>query len=515
LLIIVGIKASIIFWQFNFYHFLVPPSPDLVAHLKMTDQFIAGNWTLTGYPPLLHTLTALAANYFHTDSLAIYNVIAPYWLIIPIFTFYILVNVMFEYKTAFWATLVFALVSTSPLLSFADAEYADILGYCIIGPLYLASFFWLMKDYRWWKLIIPLVLFGLLLSAHQLSAMLVYLVTLASLAVNLIVNHRADKLERKKTMIVLACFLFGTFLFYILAKIFFGSLLSNTFTSIFQFKRPISDITGDVFQYSELSFPLAPFLEFVGFAGIAISLVVYKEDKQRRFPIVAMIVWVLLVWLMSRSSLSVLPQRIFREVSLPLSIAAGFFAVTIFQLLHNNYQKYLMALIFGYLIVINSSQLFLNPFMLPDGFKNMVWYRENDQEKYDYINTNLNKDNKILVNSFNPVLVYKLQKAGFGLDQFVSLEPPNLKDKKLKTSTINDSVNNSGSTYLLLGVAPDGVNTDVYFTSFVNYTKATEYLSNYEYDKSNLIKQFSDGSKLIKIEKPEVIKIPDKSKTKK
>ncbi len=205
-----------------------------------------------------------------------------------------------------------------------------------------------------------------------------------------------------------------------------------------------------------------------------------------------------MTWVFSRSSLFVLPQRIFREISLPLSIAAGIFAVDVSHLLQLRWQKIAFFSLFSYLVVINSSQIFVSPFILPEGLSGQVWFKDVDQEKLEYIKENIPLGPVIMTNRSNTVLQYKLAKEGYNLKYFGETGG-DLVTSKQKAQLVQDKITQSRASYLLIGALPEGVNPDVYFTQYPNYQDVVGVLNTYQYKKDHLMRQFSDGSKLIRV----------------
>lgn len=496
-LMLAAYRFYVIKWQFNFFHFLVPPSPDLVAHLQMTDGYINGTAKLGAYPPLLHIIAAFFANAFHVNSLAVFNLFAPFWIPVAIIVFYLLVAKIFDYKVAFWSTLVFAFVSTNPMLNFGDAQYSDILGYNLVGPFYIIALVSLIKDFKYWKVLLVFLLFGLFLSAHSLSAVLLFIISFIAVAIYCFISFKTDKHQFKGAFFTLIALCGGSILFLALSKILFGPIISTAAKSIINLNSLFKDSTAAVLPYDSISSLLPPFLEFVGMAGVGFLLLRISRGSAR-FASLFVIVWILIAWIFSRSSLFVLPQRILREIPLPLSIAAGILAVDMLALLKNRWQKIIFFGLFLYLVVINNYQITASVFILPGGFSGQVWFRDVDQQKYDFFVNNINKQDKILVNSSNPVLGYKLSSAGYQLTGFYNAEMTDKSDAE-KSDFINTAVKDSGDKYLFIGAMPSGVNPDVYFTSFIDYKTSTDLLNAYNYPEKDMVKQFPDGSKLILI----------------
>jgi hypothetical protein len=325
-----------------------------------------------------------------------------------------------------------------------------------------------------------------------------YVVSMVALAIGCVLTRKTDKTEYKKLLFTLVIFASGAFVFLAISKIFFGDLVSSVFDAVIHANKLIQDTTSEVLNYSNMSSLLPPLIEFVGLAGIGFLLIRVTKNKENRFAGIFVITWVLITWALSRSSIFVLPQRIFREISLPLSIASGIFIADMAHILHSRRQKIAFFSMFAYLVVINSSQVFVSPFLLPEGLSGQVWYKDVDQEKFEYIKENIPVGPVIITNHSNTILQYKLIKEGYKLSYF-SETGEGLDTDKQKAQLVQDKITKSRASYLFIGALPEGVNPDVYFTQFANYDDATDILETYKYDKNDLMRQFSDGSKLIRV----------------
>lgn len=325
-----------------------------------------------------------------------------------------------------------------------------------------------------------------------------YIISMVSLAASCIASRKKDKLEYKKSMFTLLVFVAGAFIFLALSRIFFGDLLSSTFSAAIHAEELIQDTTSNVLDYDNIPSLLPAFIEFIGLMGMGFLFIRIAKDKQARFASIFIIAWIVVTWVFSRSSLFVLPQRIFREISLPLSIAAGIFAVDVSHLLQLRWQKIAFFSLFSYLVVINSSQIFVSPFILPEGLSGQVWFKDVDQEKLEYIKENIPLGPVIMTNRSNTVLQYKLAKEGYNLKYFGETGG-DLVTSKQKAQLVQDKITQSRASYLLIGALPEGVNPDVYFTQYPNYQDVVGVLNTYQYKKDHLMRQFSDGSKLIRV----------------
>ena len=489
-------KTYIIFWQFKEYNLLVPPSPDLVSHLKMIDNVLEGKFVFN-YPPLFHWIIASFSWISGYEPLDVLKSIAPFWLLLAIYPFYLLSRSMFGWRTAFWSTMIFILVSANPLLNFGDAQYPDILAYNIIAPFYLLLLIQIIRTGKYWYFIPTFLLFLLMIPTHHLTSALMLVITVLSLiayAIYAKINNRKD--EIKKSLITLGLFVAASVPMYIASQIFFGKFFGRVINDLLLFQTKTGSVIYEVLEYSEISYILAPFLEFIGFAGLVWIIFKLPKFKKYAFPAILLLIWIITFWLMSRSSLFYLPQRILRELSFPLCIASGYFAVSMTKLFTKSWQKILFFGAFGYLIIINSVQIFQSPFLLPDGFKYMSWFTSVDQQKYDYITNNLMDNCTILTNQSNPILEYKLEKDGC---KFININEL-YKDFKIDADYLPTYISKAKAKYIYIGVIPEYTSADVYYSQFGFYEEATELLKMYEYNKSDIVKEFSDGSIIINVD---------------
>ncbi len=491
--LLVVFKAYIIFWQFRKFNLLVPPSPDLFNHLRMIDEVLAGRY-IYDYPPLFHWIISIASHLTGSEPLVVLRAIAPFWLLLPIYPFYILSRSMFGWRVAFWATSVFIMVSANPLLNFGDAQYPDILAYNLIAPFYLLFLIKTVRSGNYWYFIPTVGLFLLTLIAHHFTSALMLAVTLVSLAGYAMYSYcNCRKKELKKIFIIFGLFAASAIPIYILARIFFGNFLSVVIGGLFHTRLETDAPIHKVLDLSEISYVLAPFLQFIGFAGLVWIFIKIPRMKRNVFPAILMLSWVVLFWIMSRSSFFYLPQRVLREISFPLCIASGFFAVSTVNLLEKQWHELLFFAVFSYLIVINSVQLYQKPFLLPDGFRYMSWFTAEDQQKYEYITNNLKENCVIATNQSNPILQYKLQKSGCSVTDIHNI----VKNEKVDKNNIGTFIKQARVRYLFIGVMPKFTPADVYYTQFGSYEYATELLNMYPYNESDVVKEFSDGSKII------------------
>lgn len=501
-LVLVGafaFKAYLIFWQYNFYHLLVPPSPDLIAHTEMIDQYLKTGNIFYGYPPLFHIIVAKISLMLNQPALETLTIISPYFLLIVIPPFYWLVKGIFNFRVAFWATIIYILGSSMPLYNFIDAQYADILGYSIITPFYFLSLIYCLKKKNYWLLFLPLLLFIGLIASHHLSAALVWIISMVALLVDSLILL-FQKSKNYFPLRVLVFYSLVSIIFYFIARLLFKDVLITGYNSVINLKPITDNIWSSVQEYRDINQLVTPLVEFLGLAGLVTTIKKIDRDSAS-FSNILLIVWVILFWIFSRFLFIGLPTRILRELSLPLSIFAGIFIVEVLNGLKDNWQKYIVIFLFSYVIIINIVQVSVDPFLIPSGFSYMSWYKNIDEQKYQFFDRYILKNKKILTNYSNPILNYKLKRAGYNLDLFKEDYSELLTDeaKKEKLASLLTTIK---PDYLFIGAKPESTSEDIYFEQFNNYTKVTDFLNKYEYSGSQLVKKFDDGSKLIIINVP-------------
>lgn len=490
-------KLYFIISQFVDNKYLIAPGGDPVAHLATIQTILDGkfSWHNISYPPLYHFVMALIVKLTGGDILAVmkYGAITLLFICIPIF--YYLSKYLFGFWTAFWGTLLFMLVSSNPLLNFVDGSYPDMLNYGVFVPL---AFLFLLKSFEkkpFVNLILSLIFIILMIFTHHMTTAFAVLIIVIYLCVVGIYYYFTKDKELKNYKIISLFFLLSGLVIYLLAKISFGPLIDTVIKSLFSGNSFITNTTfskpPEFSNVSNLYILMPAILEFLGFAGLIYCLASIKHESYKK---IFMIVWIIVLWGLSRTDMSGVAPRFLRELSFPLAILSGLIITKIIRLANNNIQKILIGGMIGYLIIINMIQLNMPPFLLPDGFKNMVWYRQIDQEKVDYITSNLPDKSSVISNPFSPYLPYFLSKSNKKIGYEVIRNAP-----EIDQDNMSDYINSFSADYMLVGHPPMDNIDEKTFSEFVGYQEVTDLLNRYQYPEKDLVKQFLDGSKLIKL----------------
>ncbi len=486
LLAVAALRFFLIIWQFNAHHLLVPPSPDLVPHALFIDQILGGEFIWSVYPPLFHLLIALVVTLTGNSPLTILLAIAPYWFLLILPPFFLLALRLIGWHGAFWATLIAILVSLSPFTNFVDAQYPNILGYNIFGVLSLGFFIVGVESRRRRDIWIGFALLIATGLTHHLSFALMY----SLIGLSALVTFRlATDWDQKQQLRLILRLLVGLGVTLLVVLSGYGNgIIPATLTALFKMQPLITDPTGTVLSYANLD-QVPALLLALGLIGSLIILKEIIQTTERRFGLIVLLLWVITLWLLSRTPFAVLPQRIFRELNIPLAITAGLAVATTLDWFRVRWQKILIGGLWAYLFLINTYQLFVPPLLLPDGFKQLTWFHAVDRDKETYLLAKLQPTNLLIANSSNPILTYSLRREGRQVMEVVTRTagPP----------TNPDTFGLTSADYIFIGILPPGVDPDTYFTSFIDYKATTRYLGQYvEGFGWPLIKQFDDGSKL-------------------
>jgi len=338
---------------------------------------------------------------------------------------------------------------------------------------------------------------------HHLTAIFTLLIVAIYLIVLGTYLILAKKREELRNFKIVAIFYVIFFLVsFLLIRFTFGTFLKSLIASVWSGHAAIISNATKPTELYNLATLLSPIIEFLGVFGLVYLIATLKDRTNEK---ILMIVWVVVLWILSRTTLSGVAPRYLRELSVPLSILAGFAIVGILSFAQNNFQKIFAIGIIGYLIFINIVQLNVNPFLLPAGFEGMIWYRQIDQEKVDYLTSNIPPKAIVLANPSSPYLPYFLGKESHqSIIVYVPRAVPEIDEKmslKAKRKIIDDFIASYGADYIFIGAPPIGSPDEDSFGEFVGYKKVTDFLSQYRFAQKNLVKEFRDGSKLIVVEK--------------
>lgn len=502
------VKVIFIIWQFSDGKFLVAPGGDPLNHIAIIENILHGQLTGLSYPPLFHFLIAGIVKLTGFSVIATTKVAAIALFFLSIAVFGWLAKKLFGFWPAFWAMLFYLTVSSHPLLGFVDGNYPDLLNYGVFVPLFLVCLLNALRNQPFkWTLVSLAPLILMILTHHLTTSFMLVIVAAYLLVMGLYHSLNHDRAARKNLFIVCGVYLIISIPIGILVHQMFGNVLTQAFKSVSDFVPLYSGTTySEAPRYDNLAPLLNPFIEYLGLLGLVLCLATVKKNPEAK---ILVMVWTVALWLMSRTPLSGLPPRFLREINVPLTLLAGYGVALVVTELVDRRHKLAVSALFGYLIYINLVQLNVGPFMLPGGFKSMVWYRAVDQEKVNYLRHDLPDGAKVLANPANPYVNYFFKHDYAGSTQLATLIPNSQvppKDNGTYQPIAVKLVQDSAAQYLFIGAEPQKDIDEKTFVQFAGYKLATQLLETYPYGKKDIVKQFDDGSKIIKID-PTVIQI--------
>jgi len=498
-------KFSFIVWQFAENHFIIAPGGDPINHLGYILHILRGEPTAGLYPPLYHYLIAILSKVFNADPLLVMKPVAIILLFAPIIVLYKMTKTFFGFWPAFWATLLYMVAAASPLLSFGDGNYPDMLNYGIFVPLVFIYLLKTLREKSTNNILFFLVFVALMIFTHHLTTLFtLVIIAVYIITIGLLVYFKKDSFKHQFPNLsnTALAFIGLTVVGFLLVRATFGQDLMSALRSLFSNGSFINNNSlSSPIGYDQFAYTLTPFIEFAGAFGLIYALATIKDKTPQKL---LLIVWVIVLWVLSRTQLSGLAPRYFRELSVPLCVMAGIFIDYLLSHAENGTQRIAFGGMIGFLMYTNMVQVNLPPFLISQGgFKNMVWYRSADREKVDFIKSELPRNVVVLSTPSNPYIPYFLSKDNPNNIQFIVADSipiiPKDASKKLKRDIITSYVVEHNASYILLGGLPgEGLNEKEY-GEFRGYKAASEFLGQFEHSDREVIKTFSDGSQLIMV----------------
>jgi hypothetical protein len=291
------------------------------------------------YPPGFHTMTAEVSRLSGLDPLDIFPVLGPALLLLPALSFYVLGSRLWGREYGVVAAFFCGVLVGGTYHYFNDAMYPNLLASQFLLVLAIAALVGLYSS--------PSIRGGLLLAIlgssvvlyHQVSGLyLALLLTLVALCLlpYLLVRERRTGLILLGSLALLgalsALYAWDT---YDLPQL-VGGLLGDSEASPTQVAVNMTIGTQVPYRIDYLivaivSQPVA----WLGLLGAAL-LVGDKRcwaSKQRALAYLTLLVWAVLMFVGSRTSLSGFPQRFGRDLGVPLALLAAFALVTILRVL--------------------------------------------------------------------------------------------------------------------------------------------------------------------------------------
>lgn len=334
------------------YHYPIAPGDDIFNHLNMVADLQHHPTMLSGshYPYGLHHFVLFLGTIFSADPITVMAWLWPALLIASGLAIYFLTHQLFGAKAAVWAYLLYALLSLQPLQTAFDGGLANLLAGNILLPLTVLVWVkvWVSTGRR--RLIwIALTTLGtiLIVLTHHLTTVVLFAVLAVSGLVVMIDRIWTQKRDRS---LVLRSSLIYLFLAGLTFATFWFSPVST----------PVKDLITAVHNISQAgkSWPVAAYFNrislligLVGLSGLAYCLwavIRGRVDQRWRAGLLVILIWALIYFFGSLTSRVGEPERLGRDLAMPISIIAG---LALSQLHFHRFGK-IRYLLFGFLILL-------------------------------------------------------------------------------------------------------------------------------------------------------------------
>jgi hypothetical protein len=481
----------------------------------MVQDFARLGWkSFIGYPKLFHLIVYYLSHIFHLDYFYILTYWTPILIVLPSLAIFYLLKQLFNIRTAAIASLLFLFTSNYPLYGFVDGNYPNMLGYGFFGVLCISFIIKYLQSKKWINLIYSVFFYLLTGLTHHLSFIELTAILLIFIVVVLVLFFFSDQRKTLKIkhfiggFIVFICI--GTIIFFTYKL--YGKMFLNFTNGLFDNNPALKDLyLNQAVEYYNYSKIMGPIIWYGGLLGFLYLVIAFFSEEERDIKKILPLIWVLLIYILSRMSSSAIPERFARELSIPLLLCFAYLIEYIYKNFDlNNISTTLSYGFIAYIIIINSS--LFNPTLLdslPNSFSNLVWFNEMDQDKIDFIVKNINSKDPVFINPYaNPYMELKSKQrfTDFSLNnnnlKTIDDLKKNLHDNSSNQKEYDSMIQSLKKSYLgktmLISAKPPG-NTDgiVYpiYKYFDEYNQSMRDIAKGQ----KVLKQFSDGSIVVQI----------------
>ncbi len=380
------------------YDYAVPPGDDNIRHMSQA-QYIIDNGTFTAHegsfdPPIFHILLSSLSLATGFDIIQATKILAPLLAILSSLSLFFISKRLFNSNNLSIIILaLFVFLSPQPSQIYNDGTYLNLFSAAFLLMYSLALLPPLLRINKIdFKIILPFsIITSALLLSHSLSSTYFFLI-IGIFTVFLLVRYKKNFFYKKNYLLALLFTLFTlpfTWEFYLrdivqkvlsvfgLYNIETGNILSADFTNI----SPIPTLG----TYSWL---LNYFLIIIAILGLIFLFKLFKNKINEK--------WILFIWLIamfigSRSDFFQLPERFARDMSLIITILAGIF---IHKLLKDKNKLFKLSLI-AILILIFSINV-PGKIIGATKYNSMVRVQTSDEKAMNWIIDNTKNDDTIL-----------------------------------------------------------------------------------------------------------------------
>lgn len=325
------------------YHYLVPPGHDAMMHWYMIQPYYEGKltfleaWKNGSYPPLFLITTAALAHLFKTDPMQIMLWCTPSILIFSAISIFAFTYKAFGKYPALITFLLYSFAGKIAQQQLNDGGYPNLIAAQIFIPLMFLLLLLFQKEKGGKKILylfLTLLVSVLIVLCHHISALYLIMIISLGLPVYLIRAWVTNKWKAIKGISILTIiFLFYFFLGYLFLKTDIFTPIRALSDSMIRFQNnfPFVKLVGIRDPEAILSFTSYPQyigepIFIFGVLGLTLLPLLTKKKISNLFlPYLLVTIWAILLLVGSRMSFLTNPDRLVRDLIVPLSILSGAF----------------------------------------------------------------------------------------------------------------------------------------------------------------------------------------------
>ena len=317
-----------------------PRGVDRYEHAVMTSMTLSGGSTESFmlYPPGFHFMAAEISRITDLEPLAVFPALAPALLLLPALGCYALANRLWGWECGAAAALFSGLILGGTYLHFAEARYPNFIGTQFLMVLALATLVWMYASP-------PSVRGGLLLALLGSSTVLYHQIASYSLAVVLalvgflflpyIFLHDRTKAVALFLSLGLLGLLSVLYAWdtYDLPRL-VGGLFGENETGRGGAAVAMAIGTKPAYDLGHLLATTSQPVAWLGLLGVILAageLLRRRVGAPQALAYLTLILWALLLFVGSRTSLSGFPDRFERDFGIPLAVFAALALVTMLR----------------------------------------------------------------------------------------------------------------------------------------------------------------------------------------
>ncbi|MBI4032699.1 hypothetical protein HY374_03270 [Candidatus Berkelbacteria bacterium] len=471
------------------YDPIIPPGDDPAVHLQIIESLKRGTFSFGAYPPGYHALILGLSLISGVAPLTVMALTAPILVIGVTIAAYLLGSRWFSRTAGLIAAVLVALVGTSPTLAFVDGNYPNLLAAGFLMPL---GFLFLLAGLRTNPVrnsLIASLCFAAVAAIHHLTYGMLFAIVLFFLVTLGMLEHtRTISLPHRRTVTWITLAGLGLTLFlafavagpYVLLPA-LRDLAAGTTPTLFSdaLKVPLT-----VNQYPEI---LGYFIWVGGLIGVAWVASRQTIPWERRLFLV---VWMGMIFLLSRTPYSGLPARFARELTLPLALGAGALLAWLVQSAPSRLNRLILTGAVAVTLVSSTVMLASGPAQLPNGFDAMVWFSAQDVTKLQALRE-LPQGTRILATPSSRYYEALLPNYTYAV-----LPAEVAADHEAATAAID-----TGADYLFIsGLPNDNANLAKTYPYFAHHDEIKAALD--RYPDIAILKTFPDGSQIKQVHPP-------------